>query len=307
MTLDLRTAATDYLVDRRARGWRLADHDYLITGFLDGLEARGLTKITITDALAFAQEPAEITLCWQARRLTVIRHLAAHIHSLDPAAADLIPPHLITDKVTRRIPYLYSNEQVAQLMSMTSILRPPLMAASTHTLIGLLAATGLRSGEAVALDVDDLDIDEGVLAVTGKYGKQRIIPLHRTTVEALSAYLGVRATKSGPIGPLLIGCKGGRLNANLARQAFRVLVDTCQLSARPGGSVPRLHDFRHTFAVDSLIDALRQGTDVDARIAVLVSYLGHVEPANTYWYLTASPELMAMVSERMAAYQGRWS
>lgn len=145
MTLDLHTAALDYLRHRRARGYRLANYDYLIAGFLNRLDAHGTTTITVSDAVAFAQEPTGSTLRWHAQRLAVISNLATYVHSLDPDAAELIPPRLITARVTRRIPYLYSDDQGAQLMSMTAILRPPLMAASMHTLIGLLAATGMFS------------------------------------------------------------------------------------------------------------------------------------------------------------------
>lgn len=303
MSVDLRAAAADHLANRRARGYRLADHGRLLSSFLDGLDAHGHTTITVADAVAFAQAQPATGRLWQATRLRAVRGLAAHVHALDPAAAELIPAGLIPAKVARRVPYLYSDEQITTLMSGAAALSPALLAASMHTLIGLLAVTGLRSGEAVALNVEDLDADRRVLAVTGKYGKRRIIPLHHTTLEALADYRQARATAAAPTGALLVGAKGGRLRADKARAAFRALADACDLPARPGCGPPRLHDLRHTFAVNSLIDAHRQGVDIDARIAALATYLGHLEPANTYWYLTASPELMTLVSDRVAAYQ----
>lgn len=307
MTIDLRQAAKDYLVERRTRGYQLVDYDWLIKNFLDGLETRGVTVITLCDALAFAQEPANTDLRWHAQRLDVIRNVAAYVHSLDPAAAELIPPKLIRAKVTRRIPYLYSSDQVIQLMELTATLRPPHVAATMRTLIGLLAATGLRSGEAVALNVSDLRVDEGVLHVMGKYAKPRVIPLHQTTVDALCSYVVLRNDVASSSDALLIAPRGGRLDVNSARAAFRTLVDAAHLAARPGAATPRLHDFRHLFAVNSLIDAHRRGGDVDATIAALVNYMGHVNPSSTYWYLSASPELMAIVSERVATYHGRLS
>lgn len=307
MSVDLRQAASDYLDERRARGYQLADYDSLINKFFDGLETRGVTTITLCDALAFAQEPANASRHWHAWRLGVIRRVAAYVHSLDPAAAELIPPKLIRSQATRRIPYLYSSDQVTQLMRLTATLRSPHVAATMRTLIGLLAATGLRSGEAVALNVSDLRVSEGVLNVMGKYAKQRVIPLHQTTVDALCSYLVLRADVASSTDALLIGPCGGRLDANAARAVFRTLVDAAHLAARPGGATPRLHDFRHLFAVNSLIDAHRRGGDVDATIAALVSYMGHVNPSSTYWYLSASPELMAIVSERVATYHGRLS
>lgn len=299
MSVDLRAAAAQYLSDRRARGHRLADHDWMIAAFLDGLAARGSGTITLADAVAFAIQPAGAQPVWHATRLRAVRGLAAYVHALDPTAAELIPAKLIQAKTIRRPPYLYSSEEVAQLMSAAATLSPPMLASSMHTLIGLLAATGLRSGEAVGLDLADVCLEQRTMTVTGKYGKRRIVPLHPTTVKALVDYQDVRAHRAGPSGPLLIGAKGRRLNPNSARAAFRALAAECQLHARPGCGPPRLHDLRHTFAVNSLIDAHREGADVDARIAVLANYLGHVEPANTYWYLSASPELMAAVCQRM--------
>jgi len=307
MSVDLRAAAADYLRGRRQRGYRLADQGWLIANFLDRLDARDATMIGIADAVAFAQASPGTGRRWQAARLRTIRAFAAYVHDLDPAAAELIPAGLITAKVTRRIPYLYSREQIAELMSRAAVLSPPLLATGVHTLIGLIAATGLRSGEAVALEVDDLSLDDGVLTVTGKYGKQRLVPLHVSTLEALSGYLQLRATLTGtpPTGPLLAGVRGSRLNVNTARAAFRAIADACALPTQPGCAPPRLHDLRHTFAVNTLIDAYRQGGDIDARIAALANYLGHVDPVNTYWYLSASPELMALARDRMTAHQHR--
>ena len=305
MSVDLRAAAADYLAIRRSRGYRLADHDWLLAAFLDGLDARGLSTISIADAMAFAANRPETQRSWQAARLRAVRGLAAHVHAIDPAAAQLIPAGLITAKITRRIPYLYSDDQIARLMSRTACLTPALFAASMHTLIGLIAATGLRSGEAGALDVEDLDVDRSVLTVTGKYGKRRLIPLHPTTLQALTDYQQERSRRAAPTGPLLLGAKGRRLNLTNARATFRVLVEDCRLPARPGAPTPRLHDLRHVFAVNSLIDAHRQGVDVDARIAALATYLGHVSPANTYWYLTTSPELMTLVRDRVSARHER--
>jgi integrase len=303
MSVDLRAAAAEHLAQRRARGYRLADHGWLLGSFLDGLHARGHTTITVADAVAFAQARPATGRIWKATRLRAVRGLAAHVHALDPAAAELIPAGLIPANLTRRVPYLYSDEQITTLMSGAAALSPALLAASMHTLIGLLAVTGMRSGEAVALDVQNLDANRRVLAVTGKYGKRRIVPLHHTTLEALAHYRQAHATAAPPTGALLLGAKGGRLRPDRARAAFRAVADACDLRARPGCGPPRLHDFRHTFAVNSLLDAHRQGVDVDARIAALATFLGHVQPAHTYWYLTASPELMALVSDRVAAYQ----
>lgn len=178
-------------------------------------------------------------------RLRAVRGLAAYVHELDPAAAQLIPDGLITAKLTRRIPYLYTGEQIAALMANVADLFPAMFAASMHTLIGLIAATGLRGGEAFALDVEDLDAERGVLTVTGKYRKRRVVPLHPSTVQALASYRRARAAHAALTGPLFLRAKRGRLNANTARAAFRALVDAAGPPARPGCPTPRLHDLRH--------------------------------------------------------------
>ena len=303
MSVELRQAAVDYLRDRRARGYVLADEDRLLAAFLDGLSARSEATITVAASVAFATERPDTTRGWQARRLRAIRGLAAHVHGLDPAAAELIPAGLIPSGTPRRIPYLYSAEQIAELMSRALSLTPAMLGASMHTLIGLLASTGIRSGEAAALDIENLDAERQMLVVTGKNQRVRLVALHPTTVQALADYQKVRGTRAPASGALLIGPKGSRLNLNTARAAFRTLVEDCKLPVGPGRRAPRLHDMRHSFAVNTLIDAHRDGADVDARIATLANYLGHVDPSHTYWYLTASPQLMQTVRERLAAHQ----
>ncbi len=303
MSVDLRLAAGDYLRDRRARGYILADEDWLHARFLDGLAARGKDRITLASALAFATEHPDATPGWQARKLRAVRGLAAHVHALDPTTAELIPAGLIPSKTPRRSPYLYSEQQIIALMNRALTLSPPMLGVSVHTLIGLLAATGMRSGEAGALDVEDLDTEKRTLRVSGKNRRVRELPLHPTTVQALLDYLQTRSKLAPPTGPLLIGSKGGRLNINMARAAFRTLVNDCRLPVAPGCRAPRLHDARHSFAVNTLLDAHRQGVDVDARIATLANYLGHRDPSHTYYYLTASPQLMQTVRDRLTAWQ----
>jgi len=307
MSAGLRAAARDYLSERRARGYRLEDHEWLLRAFLDGLDARGVTRITVAGALAFAIARPQTQRSWQAKRLAVVRQFAWYVHGIDPAAAEPIPAGLIDARTARRVPYLYSDEQIAELMSAAAALPAEMLAASMQALIGLLASTGLRSGEAGALDVGDLDAAARLLTVTGKYGRVRLVALHPTTAEALTGYLRIRASRAAPAGPLLVGENGRRLNLTMARAIFRSLTRQCDLAPQPGCGAPRLHDCRHRFAVNTLIDAHRQGRDVDACIATLATHLGHVSPVHTYWYLTITVELVDAVSERVALYyqQGR--
>lgn len=293
-----------YLAEGRARGYQLVGHEEAIKAFLNGIEPRNVTTITMADALVFAHRPGTSQV-WQAARLRAITRFAAYVHSFDPTAAELIPAKLITAKSTRPIPYLYTGDQIETLMGAAAALSAPVLADSMNLLIGLCAATGVRSSEVFGLNIGDISDDKTVLTVLGKNAKQRLIVLHPTVTEALHAYLLRRAAKATTTNSVLLGTKGGRLNSTTARAVFRSIIDDCKLEARPGCGVARLHDFRHTFAVNTLIDAHRDGVDVDARIAVLSTYLGHTNPANTYWYLTASPQLMAVVSDRMTAWQHR--
>ena len=303
MSAVLRAHLVGYLRESRARGYQLVAHEELIKAFLAGLAAHTVT-VTVADALVFAQQH-DPSRNRQSTRLRVVAAFARYVHSHDPALAELIPAKLITAKATRSIPYLYTSEQIGQLMTAAAALPCATLADSMRTLIGLCAATGMRSGEVFDLTLGDISADQTVLTITGKNTIERLVVLHPTATDALRTYLTRRATRAPSTDAVLLGTKRGRLNSTTGREVFRRIVDGCRLEPRPGCGVPRLHDLRHVFAVNTLIDAHRDGVDVDGRIAVLATYLGHIDPANTYWYLTASSELMAVVADRMASWQHR--
>jgi integrase len=306
MSVDLKEVTQMWLAERHARGYQLKDYGWLLASFLAELAERQQNTITAEAALAFASRTSA-SRTWQADRLRAVAGLAAYVHQIDPAAAELIPSGLIRARRSRPVPYLYSADQISALMAATDTLSPVVFAAGVRTLIGLLAVTGIRSGEAFALDLIDLNVDQSLLLVCGKQAKKRLVPLHTTTLEAIVEYqkLRPRPARSGKL-PLLFGPRGGRLNRRRAREAFRALVTQCRIEARAGCRMsPRLHDFRHSFAVNTLLDAYRQTADVDARMSALSTFLGHAEPLDTYWYLTASPELLAVVAERLSTLTGK--
>jgi integrase len=187
-------------------------------------------------------------------------------------------------------------------MAAAAALRLPLRAATYRTLIGLLAATGLRIGEALRLDRGDIDWSHGLLLVRdSKFGKSREIPLHETTLRALDNYLHQRDRLHPALrGPaVFISTTGNRLLYSDAQCTFHHLVLSAALMPRSASCRPRLHDLRHTFAVRTLQDAYRCGGDVQLRLTLLSTYLGHVDPAATYWYLSAAPELLAFAAQRL--------
>lgn len=214
------------------------------------------------------------------------------------------PPISCTGRAT---PYLYSDEEIWALMAAADGLRFPLRTLTYRTLIGLLAVTGLRVGEAIRLDRGDLDLVGGVLTVRGsKFGKSREVPLHASSVEALGAYLARRdEIHPGPMAPaLFISLTGTRLLYCNVSWTFLQLVRRAGLAPRSASCRPRPHDLRHTFAVRTVLDWYRSGVDVQARLPRLSTYLGHVNPSATYWYLSAAPELLAFAGERLERHLG---
>jgi integrase len=301
----LRESLAEYLAVRRALGYRLERTEKLLGQFLDHLDATGADQITVEHALAWAILPGGGEH-WHAMRLGAVRGFARYLHEVDPRvevpAADLLP-----DRPRRAVPYLYTDRQILGLMGAASTLRTSHRAATFRTLFGLLVVTGMRIGEALALDRSDFDADLGVLIIrNGKFGKSRELALHPSSTSAVTRYLRRRdrPRPAGPTDALLLSGAGTRLLVGDVQSTFRRLRARVRILPRSAACRPRLHDVRHSFAVRTLLDAYRTDGDAAPRLAALSTYLGHVDPGKTYWYLEAAPELMELAGARLERHLG---
>lgn len=303
----LRQHLAEYLTLRRALGYKLARTEKLLAQFISYLDAIGASTITIKDAVAWATLPAGSQVWW-AMRLSAVRGFAGYLHTLDERC-QVPPSDLFRRRPRSRVPYLYSDLELDALLAATATISSPLRAATFRTLIGLLAVTGMRIGEAIAADRDDVDRQHGLLIVRhGKFGKTRPLPLHQSTMDALAGYLERPDRPQRPRSPaLFLSTVGTRLYYPDVNRTFTMLVARAGLMARSARCSPRIHDLRHSFAVQTLLDCYRAGVDVDARLPLLSTYLGHVNPASTYWYLTGAPELLALAGQRLQTSLGESS
>lgn len=297
---DLRTHLGDYVELRRSLGFACREADWLLPSFLAYLEGRGGRHITADLALAWATAP-DVLAITKRQRLGAVRGFAEYLRAIDERT-EVPPTDLLPATYTRVAPYLYSDEEIEALMAATRSLRPALRAVTYEALIGLLAVSGIRVGEAIGLDRDDIDYERALLVVRGsKRVLRREVPLHDSTLHALSAYSKIRDHRCDEPSSeaFFVSTVGTRLYARCVDKTHRDLVARTGLDGRGQRRSPRVHDLRHSFAIKTLIGWHRDGVDVDARMPALSRVLGHVNPANTYWYLQAVPELMAIVAERV--------
>jgi integrase len=239
-------------------------------------------------------------------RLAVVRGFAGWLQASDPTTE--IPPLGWLPPRRRTNPYLYSDAEIAALLAVARRARWPLSAATYEALIGLLVVTGLRVGEAIRLDRADVSFTEGLLTVrNSKFGQSRQVPIHPTTITALRGYLRCRAELSPIPGEpsLFVHPAGNRITYPSVQQMFHTLVRRAGLNPRSPQCRPTIHGLRHSFAVNTLLRWYRNGDDVQARLPLLSTWLGHADPKWTYWYLSASPELLALVGERLEASESR--
>jgi len=300
----LSEALTDYLALRRSLGNELAEARWMLPGFISYLDAEGVTTVTVAAALSWAQAAprspsGEMTTCGP-RRMTAARGFARYLSGIDPAT-EVPPLGLMPHRARWRQPFIYSAADIESLLEQVRIsIVSPLRAVTYQTVIGLLAASGLRIGEAIKLDRGDVDWTEGVLLIReSKFGKSRLVPLHPSTIEALNVYAGIRdRLQPAPTdASFFTSLKGNRLLYAVVSETFRHLIDTAGIGAG-APSAPRLHDLRHTFAVQTLIGWYQTDGDVGAKVPALSTYLGHREPSSTYWYLSAAPQLLALAAAR---------
>jgi integrase len=222
-----------------------------------------------------------------------------------------VPQDLLPQRPRRAVPYLYADAEIRALMEASCVIPTPHRAATMRALIGLLAVTGMRIGEAIRLDQGDIDHQRDTLTVVeSKFGKSRQLAVDATTTAALRAYMRRRdrPVPAEPTDAVFTSAVGTRLTYCNAHLAFKRIVAHAGLQPRSTVCRPRPHDLRHTFAVNALLDAYRDDTGdsehIQTRIALLCTYLGHVNPGSTYWYLQAAPELLELAAERLERAEG---
>ena len=299
----LRQAVGDYLSLRHSLGFKLKTHERYLREFVSFLQKKRTSRISTQLALQFATQPRHQQPAEWAARLSVVRGFARY-RSGDDLSTEIPPPY----RPRRARPYLYSEEEIQQLLKAAQNLPATysLKPWTYHCLFGLLAVAGMRISEAFNLQVKDVDWSEGVLTIHGtKFGKSRLVPLHASTRRVLLAYAKRRDRffAGQSVSHFFVSSRGTRLDGGHVRRTFYKLSRQIGLRDASASHGPRLHDFRHRFAVETLVRWYREDEEVERRLPILSTYLGHAHVTDTYWYLTSTPELLGAAGKRM---EKRW-
>lgn len=305
----LRAAFADYFALRRALGFKLERVECTLKGFVKFAEEQGASFITTDLALRWAQKPTRGHPAYFASRLQMVRQFARHCITLDPRS-EVPPEGLLPHRPRRKTPYLYSDTEIVRLIEAAKQLPSPtgLRAATVSTLLGLMAVTGMRRSEPIALDREDVDLTSGVITVRcGKFGKSRHLPLHPSTQGALQRYRDQRDRLCPrPSTPsFFLSEQKTRVSQWALYAAFVKLSHQIGLRAPADRHGPRLHDLRHSFAVRTIQGWYRDGLDVERLLPRLTTYLGHGHVHDTYWYLSATPELLRYAALRLEDAEGK--
>jgi len=295
--------AKEYLDHRRKLGYRLHIEGQQLLRFAGWADHTGHRGPVTTDlALRWATLPKNGAPLYWARRLEVVRGLARYQAIFDPDTQ--IPPNRLLGPAHRRTtPYIYSEQEIVQLLAAAGALAPAsgLRPRTYSTLFGLLASTGLRISEALTLRRDRVDLGQGVLTIDqSKFCKRRLVPLHLSTTQALRRYARCRdhchpVTQSDTF---FLSGAGRALPYSTVRNTFSRIRQNLGWQPADGVRAPRIHDLRHTFVCRRILLWVAQGIDVDHAITTLSTYLGHRKVTDTYWYLTGVPELLALAAKQ---------
>jgi integrase/recombinase XerD len=304
----LRKAVHEYLTLRRRLGFKLHKAGKALPAFVTFMEQQRVSVITAQLALTWAQQPTTVQPAEWAYRLSMVRGFARHRSATDPRT-EIPPDGLLPYRPKRARPYLYSDDEIRRLLRAARALpgNRALWRWTYYCLFGLLSVAGLRISEARALELQDVDLRAGVLTIRGaKFGKSRLIPLHPSTRRVLTDDLARRARQwrgRAVSSYVFVSSRGTRLDGGDIRRTFYAVSRQIGLRGPSDHHGPRLHDLRHRFAVTTLVRWYRAGEDAERRLPILSAYLGHVHVSDTYWYLSAWPELMR---EAMARLERRW-
>jgi integrase len=303
----LREAAEQYLQLRRNLGCQLLEPGRLLQDFLAFAEREGASHVTTDLALRWAQQPSSVQPATWALRLRVVRRFAIWLSASD-RCTEVPPAGLLPGRYVRRRPYIYSDAEIRDLVRTAGQLASAsgLKGRTYATIFGLLAVTGMRVSEVLALDREDVDLDEGILRIRRtKFGKSRLVAVDDSTRQVLAAYARERdrVVRRPAAAAFFLSEGGDRVTGWATRYNFAKASRAVGLRAPAGGRRhgrgPRLHDMRHRFAVCTLLRWYRSGIDVEREIPKLATYLGHVHVNETYWYLEAVPELLELAARRL--------
>jgi integrase/recombinase XerD len=304
----LRKSLRDYLAMRRGLGVKLERSGQWLEDFVSFIERRGSGHINCALALAWAQQPATAQPFNWALRLSAVRGFARFMCSFDPRT-EVPPSDLLPYRYRRQHPHIYTDEELQRILTGALQLWPPssIRPRTYFTLFGLLIVTGLRSGEAINLELRDVDLEECLLTVrSGKFGKDRLVPIHPSTRDVLADYRQRRARLLGGRREdhFFVTRKGTRLSRRGVHNTFERLTRKIGLRGTPSGRrPPRMHDFRHRLATMTLVGLYRSGKDPERYLPILSTLLGHVKPSDTFWYLQQHPEIM---KQAMRHLERRW-
>ena len=303
----LTQAVEDYIQLRRGLGFKLKDYDDYLQKFVAFLEAQGSSRITTRLALDFATLPNHQKAVSWARQLGILRKFAIYRQNADPRT-EVPPVGILPFRSKGAVPYLYSEDEIVRLMDAAGAIesRYNLQPLTYRCLFGLLAVSGMRLGEALGLPRDGIDWGQSLLTIRGaKFGKSRLVPLHASTLAALRDYAERRDRKFAgrPVSYFFVTSCGTRLENSNVNSVFRALSRKIGLRQPGATHGPRLHDFRHRFAVQTMLRWYREGEDVSRKLPILSTYLGHAHVSSTYWYLSSSSELRIAAGELLEA---RW-
>lgn len=306
--ISLRKAVEDYLTMRRSLGFKLCNMARNLRHFVFFMDQQGTSIITTKLALRWAKQPQDVQPAHWAARLSFVRSFARYWSATEPRT-EIPPEGLLPYRYKRTFPYIYSSDEIQQLLEATRTLPSSkgLRPWTYYTLFGLMAVTGMRISEVIRLDRDDVDLKQGLLTVRlTKFSKSRLLPLHLSSVEKLKQYLH-RRDQFYPRPPntsrFFLSNQGTPLTDCTVRWTFVKLSRQIGLRKTSDSFGPRLHDLRHRFAVTTLLHWYRTGVDVEQRLPALSTYLGHAHVTDTYWYLSAIPELLALTKDRL---EKRW-
>ena len=296
----LTTSLHEYIKLRRSLGYQLKTVERNLKKFITYLKKKGYQHITVPLALEWATLPQNVKRSTWSRRLSIVRLFAQYRIAEDPRT-EVPPLYLLSQQSNRVTPYIYSEKEIRQLLKACQSLSSKGLRHHTYfTFFGLMAVTGCRISELISLNRDDLDVKNSWIIIHNSKGKSRLLPLHPTTMQQLKKYSKIRDQfPVHDMNAFFLSDRGTRITKCSTEFTFIQISKQIGLRGLFDSHGPRIHDIRHSFAVSTLLNWYRKGINVNQKIMLLSTYLGHEKPSNTYWYVTGTSNLLAQATTRL--------